>query len=129
MRMLRRSYAKEVNAISNYLAALTSLSETESTSFPNALDRGSHLLYRNALSHKNVKQIAIETLEEEAQKVDQLHDSSYVSRGARKAGTSIFDTKISGGKVRGTFRCENGLKHNSLGILAKSLTLPTTRIQ
>ena len=58
---------------------------------------------------QELKQIAIETLEEEAQKVcDQFNMTAVMYQVAQeKQRTSIFDTKISGGKVRGTFRCEN----------------------
>ena len=58
---------------------------------------------------QELKQIAIETLEEEAQKVcDQFKMTAVMYQVAQeKQRTSIFDTKISGGKVRGTFRCEN----------------------
>ena len=58
---------------------------------------------------QELKQIAIEALEEEAQKVcDQFKMTAVMYQVAQeKQRTSIFDTKISGGKVRGTFRCEN----------------------
>ena len=58
---------------------------------------------------QELKQIAIETLEHEAQKVcDQFNMTAVMYQVAQeKQRTSIFDTKISGGKVRGTFRCEN----------------------
>ena len=58
---------------------------------------------------QELKQIAIKTLEEEAQKVcDQFKLTAVMYQVAQeKQRTSIFDTKISGGKVRGTFRCEN----------------------
>ena len=58
---------------------------------------------------QELKQIAIETLEEEAQKVcDQFNMTAVMYQVAQeKQRTSIFDTKISGGKVRGTFRCES----------------------
>ena len=58
---------------------------------------------------QELKQIAIETLEENAQKVcDQFNMTAVMYQVAQeKQRTSIFDTKISGGKVRGTFRCEN----------------------
>ena len=61
---------------------------------------------------QELKQIAIETLEEEAQKVcDQFNMTAGMYQVAQeKQRTSIFDTKISGGKVRGTFRCENAEK-------------------
>ena len=58
---------------------------------------------------QELKQIAIETLKEEAQKVcDQFNMTAVMYQVAQeKQRTSIFDTKISGGKVRGTFRCES----------------------
>ena len=58
---------------------------------------------------QELKQIAIEALEEEAQKVcDQFKMTAVMYQVAQeKQRTSNFDTKISGGKVRGTFRCEN----------------------
>ena len=58
---------------------------------------------------QELKQIAIETLKEEAQEVcDQFNMTAVKYQVAQeKQRTSIFDTKISGGKVRGTFRCEN----------------------
>ena len=58
---------------------------------------------------QELKQIAIETLEEKAQEVcDQFKMTAIMYQVAQeKQRTSIFDTKISGGKVRGTFRCEN----------------------
>ena len=58
---------------------------------------------------QELKQIAIETLKEEAQAVcDQFNMTAVMYQVAQeKQRTSIFDTKISGGKVRGTFRCEN----------------------
>ena len=58
---------------------------------------------------QELKQIAIETLEEKAQKVcDQFKMTAVMYQVAQeKQRTSIFDTKISGGKIRGTFRCEN----------------------
>ena len=58
---------------------------------------------------QELKQIAIETLEEKAQKVcDQFNMTAVMYQVAQeKQRTSIFDTKISGGKVRGTFRCEH----------------------
>ena len=58
---------------------------------------------------QELKQIAIETLKEEAQEVcDQFSMTAVMYQVAQeKQRTSIFDTKISGGKVRGTFRCES----------------------
>ena len=58
---------------------------------------------------QELKQIAIETLKEEAQGVcDQFNMTAVMYQVAQeKRRTSIFDTKISGGKVRGTFRCES----------------------
>ena len=58
---------------------------------------------------QELKQIDVETLEEKAQKVcDQFNMTAVMYQVAQeKQRTSIFDTKISGGKVRGTFRCEN----------------------
>ena len=58
---------------------------------------------------QDLKQIAIETLEEKAQKVcGQFNMTAVMYQVAQeKQRTSIFDTKISGGKIRGTFRCEN----------------------
>ena len=58
---------------------------------------------------QELKQIAIETLKEEAQEVcDQFSMTAVMYQVAQeRQRTSIFDTKISGGKVRGTFRCEN----------------------
>ena len=58
---------------------------------------------------QELKQIAIETLKEEAQEVcDQFKMTAVMYQVAQeKQRTSIFDTKISGGKVRGTFRCES----------------------
>ena len=58
---------------------------------------------------QELKQIAIETLKEEAQELcDQFIMTAVMYQVAQeKQRTSIFDTKISGGKVRGTFRCES----------------------
>ena len=58
---------------------------------------------------QELKQIAIETLKEEAQEVcDQFSMTAVMYQVAQeRQRTSIFDTKISGGKVRGTFRCES----------------------
>ena len=55
------------------------------------------------------KKIAIETLEEEAQKVcDQFNLTAVMYQVAQeKQRTNFFDTKVSGGKIKGTFRCEH----------------------
>ena len=55
------------------------------------------------------KKIAIETLEEEAQKVcDQFNLIAVMYQVAQeKQRTNFFDTKVSGGKIKGTFRCEH----------------------
>ena len=54
------------------------------------------------------KKIAVETLEEEAQKVcDQFNLTAVMYQVAQeKQRTNFFDTKVSGGKIKGTFRCE-----------------------
>ena len=51
----------------------------------------------------------VEKLEEEAQKVcDQFNLAAIIYQVAQeKQRTNFFDTKVSGGKIRGTFRCEN----------------------
>ena len=55
------------------------------------------------------KKVAVEKLEEEAQKVcDQFKLAAVIYQVAQeKQRTNFFDTKVSGGKIRGTFRCEN----------------------
>ena len=53
--------------------------------------------------------VAIETMENQASKICSQFGLPYVmySFSQEKKRTTIFDTKVSGGKIRGTFRCEN----------------------
>ena len=55
------------------------------------------------------KKIAVEKLKEEAQEIcDQFNLAAVIYQVAQeKQRTTFFDTKVSGGKIIGTFRCEN----------------------
>ena len=92
------------------LVALTSLSAcTERQVFQMRWIEDLTFFIEMKTEPQELKQIAIENLKEEAQEVcDQFNMTAVMYQVAQeKQRTSIFDTKISGGKVRGTFRCEN----------------------